>query len=175
MNWDAVAAIGEWVGAIAVVVSIVFLTLQVRSNTRAIRGRAAYDASTAWADVSQAIAFRGAPEGEPFADLIAGVHEDGRPLSEMNSDEMLYLGQIWRSLTYRMEAHYWLAHHGLLEQSQWEIKARWLRGMIELPAAATWWEAERASGLYSPEFIAALLSLPASEPNVAPARRGGAD
>ena len=34
MDWDAVAAIGEAVGALAVVVSVIYLALQVRKNTR---------------------------------------------------------------------------------------------------------------------------------------------
>ena len=34
MDWDAVAAIGEAVGALAVVVSVIYLALQVRNNTR---------------------------------------------------------------------------------------------------------------------------------------------
>jgi hypothetical protein len=33
MNWDAVAAVGEMVGALAVVISLVFVGIQVRQNT----------------------------------------------------------------------------------------------------------------------------------------------
>ena len=39
MNWDAVAAIAEAVGAIAVVATLVYLSLQVRQNTRSIRAQ----------------------------------------------------------------------------------------------------------------------------------------
>lgn len=167
MNWDAVAATGEWVGAIAVVVSIVFLTLQVRSNTRAVRGRAAYDANNAWADLSQEVAFKAAPDGGEFAELIAKVHEEQCSLSELSAADLLYLGQIWRSLMYRLEAQYWLAHHGLLERRQWDVRARWIRGLLELPAPALWWEDERSSGLYTTEFVRALLSTSPSVPTVA--------
>ena len=34
MNWDAIGAIGEIVGATAVVVSLVYLAVQIRQNTR---------------------------------------------------------------------------------------------------------------------------------------------
>ena len=37
MNWDAIAAIGEVVGAIAVVATLFYLALQIRQNTRMSR------------------------------------------------------------------------------------------------------------------------------------------
>jgi hypothetical protein len=33
MNWEAIAAVGELIGALAVVVSIVYLSVQIRHNT----------------------------------------------------------------------------------------------------------------------------------------------
>lgn len=51
MNWDAVGAIGEVVGAAAVVVTLLFLLSQLRQNTKAL------DASRA-ANVSQLYQFR---------------------------------------------------------------------------------------------------------------------
>ena len=40
MNWEAIGAIGEVAGAVAVFASLVYLALQIRQNTRAIRGSA---------------------------------------------------------------------------------------------------------------------------------------
>jgi hypothetical protein len=37
MNWEAISALGQIVGAIAVVVSVIYLALQVRSNARQMR------------------------------------------------------------------------------------------------------------------------------------------
>jgi hypothetical protein len=37
MNWDAVGAIGEWVGAISVVVTLAYLARQMRLHTRQLR------------------------------------------------------------------------------------------------------------------------------------------
>lgn len=44
MNWDAIGAIGEIVGAFAVVLSLVYLAVQVRQNTTALRGATAAEA-----------------------------------------------------------------------------------------------------------------------------------
>lgn len=40
MNWDALAATGEIIGAIAVLITLVYLALQVRQNTAALRSTA---------------------------------------------------------------------------------------------------------------------------------------
>ena len=37
MNWEAISALGQIIGAIAVVVSVIYLALQVRSNARQTR------------------------------------------------------------------------------------------------------------------------------------------
>jgi hypothetical protein len=37
MNWEALGAIGEIVGAVAVVVTIAYLAVQIRQNTRAVK------------------------------------------------------------------------------------------------------------------------------------------
>jgi len=36
MNWDAVGAIAELIGATAVVLTLVYLSIQLRQNTRAV-------------------------------------------------------------------------------------------------------------------------------------------
>lgn len=42
MNWDAFGAIAEFGGAIAVVVSLIYLAAQVRQNTRAVKGQTSH-------------------------------------------------------------------------------------------------------------------------------------
>jgi hypothetical protein len=37
MNWEAIGSVSELIGAIAVVVTLIYLAVQVRQNTRAIR------------------------------------------------------------------------------------------------------------------------------------------
>ena len=40
--WDAIGAVGEFVGAMAVVVSVVYLSFQIRTNTRQIQSSEAH-------------------------------------------------------------------------------------------------------------------------------------
>jgi heme/copper-type cytochrome/quinol oxidase subunit 1 len=51
VNWEAISAIGQIVGAIAVVISLIYLATEIRSNARATREasmRSLSDAVTRW-------------------------------------------------------------------------------------------------------------------------------
>ena len=51
MNWDAVGAIGEVVGAFAVVMTLIYLSVQTRQNTKAVRhasARGVQEDANAW-------------------------------------------------------------------------------------------------------------------------------
>ena len=47
MNWDAISAVGEVVGALGVIFSVLYLAVQVRSNTKATRKQNAHDHNVA--------------------------------------------------------------------------------------------------------------------------------
>jgi hypothetical protein len=47
MNWDAIGAIGEIVGAVAVLVTLIYLSVQIRQNTKAVRSTAIDSSITA--------------------------------------------------------------------------------------------------------------------------------
>ena len=40
MNWDAIGAIGEIIGAFAVFITLAYLALQIRQNTKAVHSSA---------------------------------------------------------------------------------------------------------------------------------------
>lgn len=42
MNWDAIGAQGELVGAAAVVLTLIYLSVQLRQNTRTVRVSSAH-------------------------------------------------------------------------------------------------------------------------------------
>jgi|GEM_PF-643259 len=51
MNWDALGAIGENIGAIAVVLTLVYLSIQVKENTLVSKSEAFRDGASIWNDV----------------------------------------------------------------------------------------------------------------------------
>jgi len=47
MNWEAISAVGEIIGAIAVIATLIYLAIQVKDSARATRSEALTDATTA--------------------------------------------------------------------------------------------------------------------------------
>lgn len=54
MNWDAIAAVGDIIGAIAVVISLVYLAVQIRISNKATQQAVSQELmETAWQTLSQ--------------------------------------------------------------------------------------------------------------------------
>jgi len=64
INWDAVTAIGQMIGALGVIVSLIYLALQVRADARARRAQTLHDLATAISSYAQSIV-----ENEDVAEL----------------------------------------------------------------------------------------------------------
>ena len=56
MNWDAIGALGEVIGAIAVVVTLIYLAAQIKQNTHALKSSTFQDISSTLAKNGEVIA-----------------------------------------------------------------------------------------------------------------------
>ncbi len=56
MNWEAAGAVGELIGAFAVVAMLIYLAIQIRENTRASKSEAFRDSVALWNDVFEMLA-----------------------------------------------------------------------------------------------------------------------
>ena len=52
MQWDALAA-AEIIGAIAVLVTLIYLAIQTRDNVKVLRARAVWDAQISFVEVNE--------------------------------------------------------------------------------------------------------------------------
>ncbi len=84
MNWDAVGALGQVVGALAVVITLVYLASQVRENARGVRRGATAEAIAAYRQWNQQII------ADPLMNhiLIKGL----RGIETLSEDE---LTRVW--------------------------------------------------------------------------------
>ncbi len=65
MNWDAIGAVGEIIGAAAVVISVIYLAIQIKRQTDQARLAATRELAVAWNEI-----LRLPIEDEKFADLF---------------------------------------------------------------------------------------------------------
>ncbi|MGI9328939.1 MAG: hypothetical protein ACR2PZ_27225 [Pseudomonadales bacterium] len=71
MNWDAIGAIGEVVGAAAVVITLIYLTAQVRQNNRNLEESTSSAINQSLADLNSRIS-----SDEQFAELFLRGREN---------------------------------------------------------------------------------------------------
>jgi len=154
MNWDAIGAIGETIGAIAVVVSILYLAIQIRSNTRATKASASFDATHSWATSNE--------QAPQFSDeLIEAFRKTYDPKCDPKSFtdiENIRIGAHNRALFQKLEGQYYLFKFGYLALGVWEKRSAWANGLIQLPYYSEWWENELKESIFSDEFVDAVLS-----------------
>jgi hypothetical protein len=128
MNWDAIGAIAEAIGALAVIITLVYLTFQLRQNTRAI------EHST----------YRGVIDNPEIAELyIAGMRGD-----ELSSSDRLRFSLLMNTL---------FGHWGhAFEAGNFEVvNTSQITGVLSHPGGANHWRRALANKTISlpPEFI----------------------
>lgn len=153
MNWDAIGAVGEVIGAVAVVVSILYLALQINSNTKATRAAASFDATHSWAELNETLATQWSSEERR---LLRKSFEPTTQWDDISEDDRTGLILMMRSGFQKLEGQYFLYQYGLLKKKQWEPRAFWAKGVVQLPFYRTFWENEIDQFVYSHEFVEAI-------------------
>jgi hypothetical protein len=142
MNWDAIGATGEVLGSIAVVITLVYLAVQIRQNTQsnrtaAIQTMAGQD-STWLSTIAQ---------DSELADILARSWQDLSALSEVERARFVaIMSQLCRQ--YDSQLHLW--RDGAIPDQLWGASDRTLTFCLSQPGSKSWWPA--AKFLYSEEF-----------------------
>jgi hypothetical protein len=142
LNWDAVGAVAELIGAVGVIASLVYLASQIRQNTSAMRGTA--QESFVTRNTNWAIAVGSSPN---LADVLTRGHRD---YDSLPNSERLQYGHMMLAAMLGTEATFHQHKRGQLEE------AIWLRSLAALPTYApfagfrSWWSRARTS--FTTEF-----------------------
>ncbi len=145
MNWDAIGSIGEVIGAIAVVISLIYVASQIRQNTSATRRLTHQELFDSTLSLNQSIA------SDPgLADLLTRSKTDYETLTEAEKTQLFFLFinyfNMWDS------AH---SNHlgGLLGNDGWHV---WNSGMtfimIEYGSAREIWKLAKHKQIYTKRF-----------------------
>lgn len=132
MNWDAVGAVGEIIGAAAVVISLVYLASQVRNQNREARLAAMHEFYKGFRD---AIASISSDPG--LADLLIRANEDYDRLTD--GEALRLIAGLQRPLRVWEEA-YLQNEHGRLDPRVWDTMVRQLSSLMGIHAFRKTWE-----------------------------------
>jgi hypothetical protein len=150
VNWEAIQAIAEAAGAIGVILSLAYLAVQVRQNTRSVRGEMYDSIVTAMVDTVEPLA-----QDAKLAKLFESAVEDWRSVSYEDRSQLVYLlfsvFKLFENLFYQFR-------QGTLEPGLWEGWRRLILSYYTMPGVQTWWEMRR--GAFSAEFCEFLETSP---------------
>ena len=135
MNWDAIGAIGEILGAIAVVVTLIYLTAQIRQNTKHLAStslQALEDRAE-----NRVLLFASNPE---FAAMYARFQEDPESLSA--SEFVQLTGWIGAWLTDLEETHRQFKL-GTVGSTTMDVRVRFFQNLCKVPLVRGIWEKSR--------------------------------
>lgn len=134
--------IGEAVGAVAVVVSLVYLVVQIRQNTRSIRAATYPSIVSAAADCNQTIS-----RDKALARIMRLGSDDP---SALDADEQVQFSFLCMQLFDIFENLYLQHVHGDLDDEYWVPRRKSFLALFRSPGFAERWAVHRDD--YSPSY-----------------------
>ncbi len=156
MNWDAIGAIGEFVGGLAVVLTLVYIAFQVRQSSKQIdQNTRALEASTFYA------------AGEGFHkwwalviqdEAVASLWQRGIAGEALDSTDKLRFNSMAVMLFTTLENSFHQLQLGSIRRNTLELtKLQWER-FLNSPGGSAWWK-RQGRGAFTPEFVEAIEAL----------------
>ena len=157
MDWDAIGAIGEVIGGVAVIASLIYLAIQVRVNSDQVeRNTKAQVALTEFSSderaqqkgfVYTATCLRGQPQGGYLpADEIGQLVYRGNLGQELPELDAMRYREWVRSLMGSHQTFFLAYSEGLESEAMWNYWKRTFSQLLSMPGfAAAWKELEPLS------------------------------
>jgi len=135
MSLQDLGNIGEFIGAIGVVASLIYLALQIRQNTKAVRRTAHISAVDAFNNFNSLIAQ--SPEVARIGRI--GMLDPGK----LNEDERVRFERLMSIVITNLENLFFQHRDGLLEAERWEAYEAILRDFVSFPIFPSYWQQAR--------------------------------
>ena len=154
MNWEAIGTVAEIVGALAVVVTLAYLAVQIRDGARASRSTAVTDATTAMQAWYQELG-----SNPHSATLFLDGMADPDSLSQKDQFQFVMLVH---AAFLGFQRSYFLSQTGTLDVGLRDSIGTAIRAVNHLPGIAFYWRMRRA--FFQPEFVSWIEALLNSAP-----------
>jgi hypothetical protein len=156
MNWDAIGAIAELLGAVGVIASLVYLATQIRQsrdemnrNTRAMQSGSYQQ----WDDSLQATLMECVTV--PALDSVA---RPGMASFEQLNEADTFRFNFWMgSVMRRYDSAYYQHRTGMLDEGRWQLLRADVGQWVTNPGVAQWWGVRNTN--LSPEFVALVEEI----------------
>ncbi|MDA1369631.1 MAG: hypothetical protein O2971_02570 [Proteobacteria bacterium] len=132
MNWDAIGAIGEIVGALAVFLTLAYLAIQIRQNTRAVQA-AANDSSVSNANAARQSMY----ENEQLAEIFLRASADPDSLDDV---ERLRFRLLVHNLLMSQSNNFAQSKITDLSLGPWEAQTEVIMRLLRSPGGQWFWK-----------------------------------
>ncbi len=133
MNWEAIGAVGEALGALGVITTLGYLAVQIRQNTKSVRRTAHISTTDAFNQLSTLIVQD--PEVARISQI--GTLDPGK----LNEDEQYRFQRLMGMLISNFENLFFQHQDGLLETERWESHEETLQGLVSSPGfSIAYWQ-----------------------------------
>ena len=150
MSIQELGSIGEFVAAVVVVITLIFLTLQTKQNTQAVKNSSALSGLQFWTDYLGPIA-----HDSELADLYARGMQS---FAAMRPDEKVRFDLLALTFAKAAETFFRLNREGSLDLSEWESWERVIVDVFGRPGYREWWPERKQR--YSDDFQEWIDSVP---------------
>jgi hypothetical protein len=162
MNWDAIGAIAESLGAVGVIASLVYLGTQIRHSREQMRHNARVTQASSYQQFEHSLSER-AMSQVTVPGLARIVLLGMSDSEELNEEEMRQFA-AWEYANMRgFDNAYYQYQLGMFDESRWQMSLGELRWNLEQPGVVTIWEAMRKT--LSSEFVTLVDEILGEEPN----------
>ena len=144
MNWDAIGAIGEIVGAVAVFASLIYLAIQIRAQNKESRLGAIFEFTDLYNQINDTIT-----SNSEMADIWKKAISE-RGLGNLDDAERIRFSSLLQKITRTWENSYYQYNEGRLNERLWQSFNIQISEVAACPAYRSWWQ--QRSHWYSEEF-----------------------
>jgi len=143
MTLQDLGNLGDFIGGVAVIVTLVYLALQVHQNNRLLRANtSSVRAASSIAINERLVGVNQSLIGDPSLAQIF-VRELSSPGSIEGADRVR-LDALLQSMFISFENILKLAHAGTIGPNDWEPWSRHLRNWLRNPAVRAWWNRQQS-------------------------------
>ena len=140
---EALGNLGEFIGAIGVIVSLIYLSLQIRSNTKAVKVSAYQQHSAHVRDYNLRLA------AEPALDALFWKVLNGVPFRDAAEARRAHL--VFSTALLSLQSAHYQFEQGLLDEPLWRGHRDNLERFVRRPGFASYWE--NRTYQFSPAFV----------------------
>ena len=143
MSVSELGSIGEFLGGLAVLVSLVYVALQIRQNTSSVRAAASASVAESLSRVTEILSV------EPELGRIWNQGFDD--YDSLDSDARSRFNTILLTYMRRLENAFYQQSRGFLDPDHWQTTERMFARAMSSPGAARWWSGFKSG--FSDRFV----------------------